>query len=247
MLTYSGLTLTIVWDLRLCEIEMEKPPGVQMCFCLVFEAGEGVHPGQRRRRHVWDGGREAAHERARHEWGESPRQPSGALCCVLLTQWWSAVIRPHRRCNLPRVQSAKTWTFTPGKIFQVHSMHPFLQCKNYNIQKQSVSDISWTAVDGEIDPNVTNSTQWISKYIYGNMRWLLFVTQVDTDKDRLVSLSEFIAATQKEEFLEKDEWEVSETFNRIIGWIRTQMCLFTQEGLSHNRFLCLNKRSIRAT
>ncbi|XP_040019322.1 nucleobindin-2 [Gasterosteus aculeatus] len=33
------------------------------------------------------------------------------------------------------------------------------------------------------------------------------MNEVDTDKDRLVSLSEFIAATQKEEFLEKDEWE----------------------------------------
>lgn len=32
--------------------------------------------------------------------------------------------------------------------------------------------------------------------------------QVDTNKDRLVSLSEFIAATKKEEFLEKNEWEV---------------------------------------
>lgn len=33
--------------------------------------------------------------------------------------------------------------------------------------------------------------------------------QVDTNKDRLVSLSEFMAATQKDEFLEKDEWEVT--------------------------------------
>ncbi|KAK9516302.1 hypothetical protein VZT92_024242 [Zoarces viviparus] len=33
------------------------------------------------------------------------------------------------------------------------------------------------------------------------------MSEVDTNKDRLVSLSEFLAATQKEEFLEKDEWE----------------------------------------
>ncbi|KAM8892908.1 nucleobindin-2-like [Spinachia spinachia] len=33
------------------------------------------------------------------------------------------------------------------------------------------------------------------------------MNEVDTDKDRLVSLSEFMASTQKEEFLEKDEWE----------------------------------------
>nr|XP_046250196.1 nucleobindin-2-like [Scatophagus argus] len=33
------------------------------------------------------------------------------------------------------------------------------------------------------------------------------MSEVDTDKDRLVSLSEFMAATKKETFLEKDEWE----------------------------------------
>ncbi|XP_034089202.1 nucleobindin-2-like isoform X1 [Gymnodraco acuticeps] len=33
------------------------------------------------------------------------------------------------------------------------------------------------------------------------------MNEVDTNKDRLVSMIEFMAATQKEEFLEKDEWE----------------------------------------
>ncbi|XP_035497413.2 nucleobindin-2 isoform X2 [Scophthalmus maximus] len=33
------------------------------------------------------------------------------------------------------------------------------------------------------------------------------MNEVDTNKDRLVSLSEFIAATKKEEFRERDEWE----------------------------------------
>ncbi|XP_044213145.1 nucleobindin-2-like [Thunnus albacares] len=33
------------------------------------------------------------------------------------------------------------------------------------------------------------------------------MNEVDTNKDRLVSLDEFIAATKKDEFLEKDEWE----------------------------------------
>uniref|UniRef100_A0A665X2I4 EF-hand domain-containing protein n=1 Tax=Echeneis naucrates TaxID=173247 RepID=A0A665X2I4_ECHNA len=33
------------------------------------------------------------------------------------------------------------------------------------------------------------------------------MNEVDTNKDRLVSLSEFMAATKKEEFHEKDEWE----------------------------------------
>ncbi|KAM9352475.1 nucleobindin-2-like [Symphorus nematophorus] len=36
------------------------------------------------------------------------------------------------------------------------------------------------------------------------------MNEVDTNKDRLVSLSEFMAATKKEEFLEKDEWETLE-------------------------------------
>uniref|UniRef100_A0A3Q1GDB7 Nucleobindin 2 n=1 Tax=Acanthochromis polyacanthus TaxID=80966 RepID=A0A3Q1GDB7_9TELE len=34
------------------------------------------------------------------------------------------------------------------------------------------------------------------------------LNEVDTNKDRLVSLSEFMAATKKEEFHEKDEWEI---------------------------------------
>ncbi|XP_033181146.1 nucleobindin-2 isoform X2 [Mastacembelus armatus] len=33
------------------------------------------------------------------------------------------------------------------------------------------------------------------------------MNEVDTNKDRLVSLSEFMAATKKEEFFDKDEWE----------------------------------------
>ncbi|XP_034534331.1 nucleobindin-2-like [Notolabrus celidotus] len=33
------------------------------------------------------------------------------------------------------------------------------------------------------------------------------MNEVDTNKDRLVSLNEFMAATKKEEFTEKDEWE----------------------------------------
>uniref|UniRef100_A0A3Q0TAJ9 Nucleobindin 2 n=1 Tax=Amphilophus citrinellus TaxID=61819 RepID=A0A3Q0TAJ9_AMPCI len=35
------------------------------------------------------------------------------------------------------------------------------------------------------------------------------MNEVDTNKDRLVSLSEFMAATKKAEFHEKDQWEVS--------------------------------------
>lgn len=34
-------------------------------------------------------------------------------------------------------------------------------------------------------------------------------SQVDTNKDRLVSLEEFLVATRKKEFLEPDSWEVT--------------------------------------
>lgn len=37
---------------------------------------------------------------------------------------------------------------------------------------------------------------------------LLSVSQVDSNKDRLVSLDEFLVATKKKEFLEPDSWEV---------------------------------------
>lgn len=40
--------------------------------------------------------------------------------------------------------------------------------------------------------------------------------QVDTNKDRLVSMSEFLAATKKDEFLEKDEWKVRARFYRKV-------------------------------
>ncbi|CAK6954500.1 nucleobindin-2-like [Scomber scombrus] len=39
------------------------------------------------------------------------------------------------------------------------------------------------------------------------------MNEVDTDKDRLVSLSEFMAATNKDEFLEKDEWQTLDQNN----------------------------------
>lgn len=37
---------------------------------------------------------------------------------------------------------------------------------------------------------------------------LLSPSQVDNNKDRLVSLEEFLVATRKKEFLEPDSWEV---------------------------------------
>lgn len=35
-----------------------------------------------------------------------------------------------------------------------------------------------------------------------------FFNQVDANKDRLVTLEEFLKATEKKEFLEPDSWEV---------------------------------------
>lgn len=40
-------------------------------------------------------------------------------------------------------------------------------------------------------------------YIY-----FFFFNQVDANKDRLVTLDEFLKATEKKEFLEPDSWEV---------------------------------------
>lgn len=41
-------------------------------------------------------------------------------------------------------------------------------------------------------------------YIY----FFFFLNQVDANKDRLVTLDEFLKATEKKEFLEPDSWEV---------------------------------------
>lgn len=41
--------------------------------------------------------------------------------------------------------------------------------------------------------------------------------QVDSNKDRLVSLDEFLVATKKKEFLEPDSWEVSMIFTPLLN------------------------------
>ena len=41
-------------------------------------------------------------------------------------------------------------------------------------------------------------------------------SQVDSNKDRLVSLDEFLVATKKKEFLEPDSWEVRPNISNII-------------------------------
>ncbi|XP_028287741.1 nucleobindin-2-like [Parambassis ranga] len=65
------------------------------------------------------------------------------------------------------------------------------------------------------------------------------MNEVDTNKDRLVSLSEFMAATKKQEFYEKDEWGTLD-----------QNPLYTEEELREyeqqlvNEASDINKRSV---
>uniref|UniRef100_A0A3B4WJ15 Nucleobindin 2 n=1 Tax=Seriola lalandi dorsalis TaxID=1841481 RepID=A0A3B4WJ15_SERLL len=65
------------------------------------------------------------------------------------------------------------------------------------------------------------------------------MNEVDTNKDRLVSMSEFMAATKKEEFFEKDEWETLD-----------QNSFYTEEELKEyeqhlaNEETDINKKSV---
>uniref|UniRef100_A0A3Q2E7I9 Nucleobindin 2 n=1 Tax=Cyprinodon variegatus TaxID=28743 RepID=A0A3Q2E7I9_CYPVA len=60
------------------------------------------------------------------------------------------------------------------------------------------------------------------------------MNEVDTNKDRLVSLNEFLAATQKEEFHEKEEWETLD-----------QNPIYTEEELrEYERQLATEENSI---
>lgn len=63
--------------------------------------------------------------------------------------------------------------------------------------------------------------------------------QVDINKDRLVTLEEFLRATEKKEFLEPDSWEVMRTYskcnilyyyhqsNQETKWLVSDLCLFS--------------------
>lgn len=71
--------------------------------------------------------------------------------------------------------------------------------------------------------------------------------QVDTNKDRLVSLSEFMAATQKDEFLEKEEWEVTArkgttSLLLVVFRMKSSFCVFRK---FRNNF-CPHRLSIEA-
>lgn len=63
--------------------------------------------------------------------------------------------------------------------------------------------------------------------------------QVDINKDRLVTLEEFLRATEKKEFLEPDSWEVMRMYskcnilyyyhhsNQETKWHVSDLCLFS--------------------
>lgn len=73
-----------------------------------------------------------------------------------------------------------------------------------------------------------------SDVIYSKLiSFVLFCIQVDTNKDRLVSLDEFMVATNKKEFAQQDRWEVLFLCFMLTSkenWIKTALpktvCLF---------------------
>ncbi|KAM7397128.1 hypothetical protein PAMP_020125 [Pampus punctatissimus] len=65
------------------------------------------------------------------------------------------------------------------------------------------------------------------------------MNEVDTNKDRLVSLSEFLAATKKQEFLEKDEWE---TLDRDSLYTEEELREYEEQLL--NEANDINKKSV---
>lgn len=60
-----------------------------------------------------------------------------------------------------------------------------------------------------------------------NQRLWRLPSQVDSNKDRLVSLQEFLVATNKKEFLEPDSWEVSGDRKKTqnIGFLLPKTCI----------------------
>lgn len=68
---------------------------------------------------------------------------------------------------------------------------------------------------------------------------------MDSNKDRLVSLQEFLVATNKKEFLEPDSWEVSRdrlVASRAKPFVLLQLCLIpTSFTLLHGQTLEQNQ------
>lgn len=80
---------------------------------------------------------------------------------------------------------------------------------------------------------------------------LLSPSQVDTNKDRLVSLEEFLVATRKKDFLEPDSWEVmwhwkvdraEEKENSFVGIGRHIFCVSLDVGAESGLYRRGNER-----
>lgn len=85
---------------------------------------------------------------------------------------------------------------------------------------------------------------------------LLSPSQVDNNKDRLVSLEEFLVATRKKEFLEPDSWEVmwhqnvghAEEKENFFCWNRSPYLLCFFRRWSRIRFIQMRRwESSRST
>jgi len=68
--------------------------------------------------------------------------------------------------------------------------------------------VLFACLDMATSGKLTNLTK---QNVFFSVSVIIWPLQVDTNKDRLVSLDEFLVATKKKEFLEPDSWEVSVT------------------------------------
>lgn len=62
--------------------------------------------------------------------------------------------------------------------------------------------------------------------------------QIDSNKDRLVTLEEFLRATEKKEFLEPDSWEVRGELQRARGSRGLHHCVPPFAVISHCVCVC---------
>ena len=131
----------------------------EMCICVCLQAGEGVQPRERGRRHGWDGGREAANERARYEWGEPNTQTDmKPLSFLLFIQQSSTLIRPHIQTQ--SIQTLSICILAPGHSFKY--IAPFTFGQKCNIW--DIVSIWW------ISPFLNVTLQW--KYTF-DIQWVL--------------------------------------------------------------------------
>lgn len=95
-------------------------------------------------------------------------------------------------------------------------------CRHYQCCKMEKNQLCLTVTGSVLAQSLkVEAFLWLTINVKDHLLTLMLIKaalcvdlQVDTDKDRLVSLNEFMAATKKEEFVEKDEWEVRARFYR---------------------------------